>query len=251
MNRSEAAVPAEPREEAFSYRPLYAQVKDSLVRRLIDGAWQPGQLIPSELELAREIGVSQGTIRKALDAMTAENLLVRRQGRGTFVAQPEESRILFQFFRLVPDSGDRSFPTSVVVDRTVAKPGVDERAALGLSDDASVFRFRRIRTVDGRPMIAETISLSADRFLGFEALADIPNNVYRLYSERWGITIGRASEKLKAVSADADDARRLGCQEGTPLLQIERTAYDLANRPVELRVSCCLTDGLHYSSELR
>lgn len=250
MNRSEAALPKEPREEAFSYRPLYAQVKDSLIRRLIDGAWQPGQLIPSELELAREIGVSQGTIRKALDAMTAENLLVRRQGRGTFVAQPEESRILFQFFRLVPDSGERSFPTSGVVDRSTAETNADERAALDLTADAQVFRFRRIRAIEGRPVIAETVSLSTARFQGFETLADIPNNVYRLYSERWGITIGRASEKLKAVSADADDAHRLGCEEGAPLLQIARIAYDLANRPVELRVSRCRTDRLHYSSEL-
>src|SRR6185437_16486774 len=96
----------------FSYRPLYIQVKDSLIRRLIDGAWQPGQIIPSETDLAREIGVSQGTIRKALDTMTAENLLVRRQGRGTYVAEPAESRILFQYFRIVPDSGEASFPDS-------------------------------------------------------------------------------------------------------------------------------------------
>ena len=105
---------------AFAYRPLYAQVKDRLVRRLIDGAWQPGQLIPSEMELARELGVSQGTIRKALDAMTAENLLLRRQGRGTYVAEPEDSRILFQFFRLMPDGGEPVFPTSRILARSAA-----------------------------------------------------------------------------------------------------------------------------------
>ena len=106
---------AETIDASFSYKPLYVQVKDSLVRRLIDGAWQPGQLIPSEMELAREIGVSQGTIRKALDAMAADHLLVRRQGRGTYVAEPEESRILFRYFRMTPDSGEHSFPTSRIL----------------------------------------------------------------------------------------------------------------------------------------
>src|SRR5690606_120113 len=101
----------------FAYKPLYVQVRDTLVRRLIDGLWQPGQLIPSEIELAREVGVSQGTIRKALDAMTTENLLVRRQGRGTYVAEPEDGRMLFQFFRLVQDGVARSFPTSQVQSR--------------------------------------------------------------------------------------------------------------------------------------
>ncbi|MGE0501863.1 MAG: GntR family transcriptional regulator [Rhizobiaceae bacterium] len=238
-------------ETAFSYRPLYVQVKDSLVRRLIDGAWQPGQLIPSEIDLAREIGVSQGTVRKALDAMTGENLLVRRQGRGTFVAEPEESRILFQFFRFVQDSGERSFPASNVIShgREAADPA--RAALLGVGGGDMLFRIERIRTVAARPLIAETIWLPASRVSGFDALAGIPNNVYRLYSQRWGITIARASERLKAIPASKTDAVRLGIETGAPLLEIVRVAFDLENKPVELRVSRCLTDGIHYASDLR
>jgi GntR family transcriptional regulator len=92
------------------FRPLYRQVKDLLLRRLADGVWQPGQILPSEPEIAANLGVSQGTVRKALDEMTAENLLVRRQGRGTFVARHDEERILFRFFRLQSDTGERQFP---------------------------------------------------------------------------------------------------------------------------------------------
>jgi GntR family transcriptional regulator len=238
-------------EPAFSYRPLYLQVKDSLVRRLIDGAWQPGQLIPSEIDLAREIGVSQGTVRKALDAMTGENLLVRRQGRGTFVAEPEESRILFQFFRLVPDGGERSFPASIVISRSTEIAGAITGQLLGVAEGTALQRVERVRTIEGRPLIAEIIRLPASRVPEFDALADIPNNVYRLYSERWGITIARASERLKAIPADAGDARQLGVAPGTPLLEIARVAYDLENKPVEYRVSRCLTDGVHYASDLR
>ena len=192
---------AETDTASFSYRPLYVQVKDSLIRRLIDGAWQPGQIIPSETDLAREIGVSQGTIRKALDTMTAENLLVRRQGRGTYVAEPAESRILFQYFRIVPDSGEASFPDSRILHWSREKATGAEKESLALPEGSDVWRISRVRDLGGLPAIAETITLSAARFTGFEALPAIPNNLYRLYSDKWGITIARAREKLKAVAA--------------------------------------------------
>jgi len=238
-------------EPAFAYRPLYVQVKDRLVRRLIDGAWLPGQLIPSEMELAREIGVSQGTIRKALDAMTGENLLVRRQGRGTYVAEPEESRILFQFFRLVGDDGEHAFPTSRILSRETVQANAVERERLQLGPASRVVRIERVRSLGGRPLIVETISLPHERFSSIEAMAEIPNNVYRLYSQNWGVTIARAVERLKAVAATPADARELGCTAGAPLLEIARVAYDLEGSPVELRLSRCLTDGIHYASELR
>ncbi|MDZ5695927.1 GntR family transcriptional regulator [Chelativorans sp. M5D2P16] len=236
---------------AFGFRPLYLQVKESLVRRLIEGSWQPGQIIPSEMELARELGVSQGTVRKALDAMTGENLLIRRQGRGTYVAEPEESRILFQFFRLVPDSGERSFPDSRVLRSKQASASREEAERLKIPAGAEVWRIERLRTLEGAPLLVETVTLPAARFPGFEALTEIPNNVYRLYSQRWGITIAGAAEKLKAVGASARDARVLDCAPGTPLLHISRTALDLAQEPVELRVSRCLTERAHYLADLR
>jgi GntR family transcriptional regulator len=235
----------------FGYRPLYIQVKDSLIRRLIDGVWQPGQIIPSEVDLAREIGVSQGTIRKALDTMTAENLLIRRQGRGTYVAEPAESRILFQYFRLVPDSDEASFPDSRILRWSREKANRTERESLALPQNALVWRIARVRDLGGVPEIVETISLSAARFAGFDGLPGIPNNIYRLYSEKWGITIARAREKLKAVAASKADADALGCAEGTPLLRIDRIAFDLEGNPVELRVSRCRTENVHYLSELR
>lgn len=238
-------------EKVLGFRPLYLQVKESLIRRLIEGTWKPGQLIPSEMELAREIGVSQGTIRKALDAMTAENLLVRQQGRGTFVAEPEESRILFQFFRLAPDSGERCFPQSRVLRHVPASALPDEAAVLGLDEGAPVCRIERLRMFDTTPLMVETITLPASRFPGFDLLGEIPNNVYRLYSDRWGITIGSATERLKAIAASPEDAAILGCARGTPLLQISRRAFDLEQQVVEYRVSRCLTDQAHYAAEMR
>ncbi len=131
------------------------------------------------------------------------------------------------------------------------KPTESEAGTLAMSQRDEAIRIERVRTIGGRPSIVETITLPLARFPGFYAIEDVPNNVYRLYSERWGITIGRASEKLKAIPASAADAALLGCAPATPLLEISRVAYDLEAKPVELRISRCLTDGIHYSSDLR
>jgi GntR family transcriptional regulator len=235
---------------SVGFRPLYLQVREELTRQLAGGRWQPGTMLPSEQELARELRVSQGTVRKALDAMTAERILVRRQGRGTFVAEFEESRILFQFFRLYPDKGERLFPVSKVIGLSSAKADAAEALALGLEHGSKVWRLLRMRFHGEDAMLRESISLPAARFAGFDRLAEIPNNVYRLYSERWNITITSAAEKLKAVAAGREEARALGCAEGAPLLQVVRTAYDINKGPVEYRVSRCLTERMHYVSNL-
>ncbi len=234
----------------FTYKPLYIQVKEGLVGYLIDGTWQPGQLIPSEIELARQTGVSQGTVRKALDAMTAEHLLIRRQGRGTYVAVPEESQILFRYYRMRPDRGEHSFPTSTILSSNVQKANDLECRALNLNTGDDIICILRIRKIGGTPILTETIALPVSRFDGFAELDVIPNNVYQLYSERWGITVARASERLKAVLSNASDAGLLGCETAAPLLQISRVAYDLEDKPVELRLSRCLTDQFHYQVDL-
>jgi GntR family transcriptional regulator len=234
----------------LGFRPLYLQVREEITRQLASGRWQPGTMLPSEQELARELGVSQGTVRKALDAMTAERILVRRQGRGTFVAEYEESRILFQFFRLYPDAGERLFPVSKVLGLSSASPNPREREALGLDADATVWRISRLRYHGAQLIMRETLSLPFALFKDLGELKEIPNNVYRLYSQRWGITITRISEKLKAIAADKADRAELGCAIGTPLLEVRRVAFDLHKRPVEYRESRCLTETMHYASDL-
>ena len=138
---------------SLGYRPLYRQVKELLMKRLGDGSWAPGQLLPSEPEIAAGLGVSPGTVRKALDEMSAESLLVRRQGRGTFVASHDEERILFQFFRMVSDSGERRFPESRTISVSVAKSDELAAARLGIGLKESVVAIERVRSLDGRPCI--------------------------------------------------------------------------------------------------
>lgn len=244
---------ASENDTTIGFKPLYAQVKDQLIRRLVDRTWQPGMSLPSEQELARQLSVSQGTVRKALDSMTAENLLVRRQGRGTFVAEPEDSRVLFQFFRLAADDTNAAgvFPDSKLLGWAKAEADEDQADALALSAKAPVWRIERVRLLLDKPVLTETITIPANAFPGFEQLNEIPNNVYQLYSARWGITIAKADEKLKAVAAGSDDALHLNCEIGEPLLAIRRIARDLEEKPVELRVSRCLTRDMHYAATLR
>jgi GntR family transcriptional regulator len=233
----------------LGFRPLYRQVREILIKRIADGTWQPGQLLPSEPEIAAELDVSPGTVRKALDEMTAENLVVRRQGRGTFVARHDDARILFQFFKLLPDSGTPEFPESKVLRVT---SGVHEEAAgrLGRQLKERIIVLDRVRMLGGRLCVLERIHLPAFLFPELEN-REIPNNLYQLYATGFGVTIGHASEQLKAVAATADEASYLQVDAGTPLLRIDRIAFALDERPVEWRVSLCRTDRIHYLSDLR
>jgi GntR family transcriptional regulator len=233
-----------------AFQPLYRQVKERLLNRLIDGTWAPGTPLPSEQQLAQELNVSQGTVRKALDALTAEHLLVRAQGRGTFVAEAEDRRILFRYFRLTADDGARQFPESAVASLRQRIANAAQRDKLQLAKSDRVWLIERTRELAGRPVIFETIALPVALFPGLDQIEPIPNNVYALYASRFGLTVGRVTEKLKAILASAEDAAELGCAEGAPLLQIDRIASSLRGTPMEWRVSRCLTDAFHYLSEL-
>jgi GntR family transcriptional regulator len=236
-------------EPALGFRPLYRQVRDALVKRIADGVWQPGQLLPSEPDIAASLGVSHGTVRKALDEMTADNLVVRRQGRGTYVAKHDDARILFQFFKLVPDSGERRFPESRVLDVSTGNHAA-AASRLGLTSSDAILTLHRVRFIDDQICVSEHIHLPLAVFPGL-AKREIPNNLYELFAMEYGVTIGRASEHLKAVSATAEDARHLDVPLGHPILQIDRLAFSLDKRCVEWRISLCRTDNIHYVSDLR
>lgn len=236
--------------ETLGFRPLYRQVRDVLVKRIIDNAWKAGDMLPSESDIASDLGVSQGTIRKALDELEAEKFVIRRQGKGTYVARHDEARILFQFFKLIPDSDKGEFPESEILSVEAGNADAGAATALDLRIGARVARIERLRSLDGRVCIAERIVLPRDLFPGIEK-RDLPNNLYELYRSEFRVTVVRASERLKAVAAGRREAKHLGIQPGAPLLSIDRIAIAADGRPVEWRVSLCRTDALHYQSDLR
>ena len=235
---------------ALGFRPLYRQVKDVLVRRIADGVWAAGGALPSEPDLAADLGVSHGTVRKALDELAAENLVVRRQGKGTYVARHDEERILFQFFKLIPDTGGRRFPDSRILGVEVREAYADAARILNLRKGTRVVAIERVRMLADRVCIYERIVLPKALFPGIEK-RDLPNNLYELYRAEFAVTIARATERLKAVAASRREAKHLDVAVGTPLLAVDRTALAIDGAPVEWRVSLCRTDSVHYLSDLR
>lgn len=233
------------------FRPLYRQVKQRLVNRLSDGTWRPGVLIPSEFQIAAELGVSQGTVRKALDEMRSENLLIRQQGRGTFVARHDEARILFQFFKIVPDIGPPIFPESELRDVSTGAADAQEQRALRLEPGDIVIRIARLRSLAGRLTISEYLSVPERIFPGLGGDVAVENNLYDLYASRYGITVSRSEERITAVALPSADAAMLGLPAGSPVLAIDRIAIALDGQAVEWRRSLCSTADCAYVNELR
>jgi len=237
--------------ETPGYRPLYRQVYDILVRKIAEGAWKPGEMLPSEQALAREMGVSHGTVRKVLDALTAENLLLRRQGKGTFVAEHNQDRALFRFFHIARPGGERLVPEAAHVKVRSRPCRTAEREKLKLRKGEAVFEIARLRLIGGKPVIRETIILPQRLFPRLDRIGALPNTLYSLYQSQFGITIATAREELRAAAATKADQASLGVKAGSPILVIGRVALSLTDQPVEWRESRVRTDDLVYAVTLQ
>lgn len=220
------------------------------MRSLIAGEWRPGDKLPNEFELAARYGVSQGTMRKALDELTAQGLLVREQGRGTFVATHNPENVFFYFFHLVGRDGSRPMSTSRVVSLSVDQATRVEKEKLQLKRNNRVIRIDRVRELSGRPCIVERIVVSAKRFPGLAKMAPdrIPNIFYTYYEHEYGVTVFQAEERLRADLAGEQEAELLGVAPGHPVLEIDRVALGIDRKPVEWRLSRCLTTDHDYLS---
>lgn len=236
-----------------SYQPLYQQVKETLLKRIGAGDWPPGTFLPSEHALAREYGVSQGTLRKALNELTAEGRVVRYQGKGTAVPTFDADQHLYRFFQIVNREGAHELPVSQLLSCRLEKASIQVARALGIENGGGVLRLERVRVLAGRAVINEKIHLPCARFPGIEAYGvhTLPNTLYDFFQKTFQVTVVSIIEDLSAAAADAVDAKRLGVDVGAPLLAIRRVASDLEDRPVELRLSRCSTAAHTYHIQLR
>jgi GntR family transcriptional regulator len=235
-----------------SFRPLYEQIKILLTQSLVSGEWKPGEAIPSEMELAARFRVSQGTVRKAIDELASEHILMRRQGKGTFVASHSEPSYQYRFLRVTPDSGEKLHPKNVFFGLERGKASVDVAHALGLKAGAPAMQFKRVMSFAGRPMILDDIVFAAGQFPGLTLaeLEEFAGSVYSFYETVFGVRMIRAEERLRAVAADNFAAAHLKVSQGTPLLCVDRIAFTYGDKPVEWRRGLCLTDGFSYYNEL-
>ncbi len=240
------------RHDSPTFSPLYRQIKNLMLNALESGEWRPGQAIPSEQELASRFSVSQGTVRKAIDEMAAENLLIRKQGKGTYVASHNDPRALFRFLRLVPMDGDLSHPQSVPLDCWKAKAGNEAARMLGIELGAPVTILRRLLRFAGKPVVVDEIYLPGEIFQGLtmEVLQGAHGSLYSLFENRFGVRMIRAEERIRAVAADRMTSETLNVAEGMPLLSVERVTYTYGDRPVEWRRGLYLTADHYYLNEL-
>lgn len=240
---------------APAFSPLYQQIKGLMLRSLQAGEWKPGEAIASEVELALRFRVSQGTVRKAIDELAAENLLMRRQGKGTFVATHAERRVRYRFLKLIPDDGDPGSEgpaQRAFIDCKRLRAAADTARSLGLRSGDPVLQLRRVLSFAGQPTILEDIWLPGAPFKGLtaERLSAYHGPMYALFETEFGVRMVRAQEKLRAVLPDPDQATLLNVAQNTALLSVERIAFTYDDKAMELRRGLYRTDKHYYRNEL-
>ncbi|MDO4681740.1 MAG: GntR family transcriptional regulator [Lautropia sp.] len=257
MNRSRAPVPPDagtPAGAASSLhrQPLYQQIRQAILNALEAGEWPAGGLIPSEFELARRYGVSQGTVRKAVEVLVSEGLLRRRQGKGTYVLSHAESGAQYRFLRLRPDEGPAVQPSSHILQCRRVRATAEVQRALGARAADTVLHIRRLLVFADEPVVLDDIWLAGEEFrqLTAQRLAGHSGRLYSVFETELGTKMLHASERVRAVAAEPEVAEALKVPPGTPLLKVERITSTFHGRPVELRHGFCRTDRHHYANEL-
>ena len=219
--------------------PVYRAIARAMTRCLAQGTWQPGTAIPSEARLKAEFGVAIGTIRRAVDELVAQNMLVRQQGRGTFVATHNRDRLLFHFFHIERQDGYKQYPEVRLVDFERTRMGREAAERLGLHEGDRAMRFCNTLSLEGRAIMHDDITLPEALFprLSEKRLRERSSTLYNLYQDEYRVTVLRTTQRLSAGIASREVATALGLPAGLAVLVIRRVAYGYHDRPVEYRVS--------------
>jgi GntR family transcriptional regulator len=231
-------------ETRLAARPLYLQVRDVLVQRIIVGHWKPGATLPNETQLAQQLGISIGTVRKALDLMEVERIVTRRQGRGTFVNDYASAETTFPFSMFHNFDGRRISGRKQAREITRVPAGTEEAARLGLRRGDELIRVERLREHEDQFFMTEVCFLPA-RF--FTRMPDDFGS-YRLsaLAQLNAILVGRADERVEISPADAQMAQDLGVAVGTPLLKLDRVIFSDHEDALEWRIAHCFLRNERY-----
>lgn len=234
--------------------PLYQRLRDDLLQRIADGEWHPGDAIPTEADLTQTYELATGTVRKAIDMLVAEGVLTRSQGKGTYVRRPNFNTSLFRFFRFKSKSGEGVQPTAKILSRAVRVPPAEVRQALGMSgkEPEGIF-LSRLRLIDDHPVLAEEIWLPR---AGFEPLVelkikDFGDLLYPLYESACKQLVASARERLTVEVAGRSIADRLEVPVGSPVIAVQRMAFNFGGRPIEWRCTRGSADGFEYEVDIR
>ena len=217
----------------------YGILAAALRHRILEGEWQPGQMIPSEASLAQSYGVALGTLRQALSLLVQDGVLRRQHGRGTFVSRGLDNASMMRFFRFQSEDGIPVTPESRIIRRRFRHPTTIEAKTFQTNIEGQVMQLERLRSIEGQPCLLETIVLPLPIF---GALADSDTEewddlLYPMYQQRCGVLIHHAQDELKFSQLNATQASRLHLQPGHPCVLVERQAFDVAGRCVERRTT--------------
>ncbi|PAU75587.1 GntR family transcriptional regulator [Halomonas salipaludis] len=230
--------------------PLYLQVKGHLIRRVLSGEWRPGELLPSEMKLAEEYGLSQGTVRKAIEEMAVEGLVSRHPGRGTFVTSHRGDYQTTRFRRFYSNKTGKRIAGKDSQYISCEKIKADEQLSkqLQVKTGADIVKFVRIRYLGNHPVLLETIYLNSEICPSAEVIFEQkkPDSIYFALEQMFNILVVKVGERLRARAARPDESELLALASNTPLLEVTRLAYSLGGECVECRVSVCGGDDIHY-----
>jgi len=231
--------------QPLNRQTVYAKIRNAMAQRIATGEWKPRAAIPNEGDLAREFGVSLGTMRKALDLLETERLITRQQGRGTFVNDQSSDELAHRFINIRRPNGERILGDvkSTEVTSGVANEMECERLGLGAGD--RVHRYRRVRFVNERPFMLVEASLPFLLFPGFEERNNISQGVVGL-AHSYGLLLGKAEERINIRAASAGVAKALDIAVGSPVAVMDRLVRTIDGRPVEWRMAWSQLDENYY-----
>ena len=231
---------------------LYREIKNQLVESLRQGKRSHRQAIPSEPVLAKRFNASIGTVRKAVGELVLERILVREQGRGTFVVSHNQDYMLNVFFHIVDKAGRKELPQSRLISFEKAVADTVTAQQLRVAHRTPVYRIKLLQTLKGKAVIVDHLRLPIARFPDLRAgmLESLNTTLYELYQVQYGINVIRCEEHLSAQLADAETCRLLQLRQPAAVLKIVRTAYTYKDLPVDTRVRFVTTKDHEYLSVL-
>lgn len=234
--------------------PLYEQVKRQVSELIMLGTWTPATVLPGENELARQFGVSVGTVRRALGELTTEGLLTRRPRIGTVVTgrtPHHRLRQFFQYFRLHSTDGQLLQSTVKMISASIETANEKEQKKLQFDTNTKnqVLRLKRVRLIEGAPVMWDIFTMPAQLLPDFP-LDDVPERLYIYLLEEYGIRISAVRESLSAELTNDEDKYLLGFSDMRPIMQIEEVAYDPSGTPISWTTHRALTEGLRYVNEV-
>jgi len=230
----------------------YKRIKYAIAEAIRENSWTAGKAIPSETALSRRYGVSIGTIRKAIDELVSEGILLREHGRGTFVKSRTSNYMLDVFYRLEGHDGSRELPRTIWFDIRQSLPTPGIAARLNLRTDEPVFVVTKLLAKQSLPAIHDEIFMPAKLFPYFseDLLVKYQSTVYEMFQREYGHTVVRVHETVQAIGLGEEIAGRFGLSAGVPALQIQRLALLHRDIPIETRIRHVHPGLLRYFSTL-